>query len=92
MKIHTPEELSQIGLLPKEDSIATELVYFRDTKIRTDLFKKLGDDNKETMLWLVWSGQEKTLLLQMASGVTQTLFWQWLEQGSQQVDPERSKM
>ena len=72
MKVHTAEELSEMGLLQKEESITTELVFLRHTQRRTDLFTKLGDDNKKTMLWLVWSGQEKMLPLQMASGVTQT--------------------
>ena len=47
MKIHTPEELSQMGLLPKDESISTELVFLRHTERRTDLFTKLGNDNKE---------------------------------------------
>ena len=72
MKIHTPEELSEMGLLPKEESIATELVFLRNTKRRTDLFTKLGNDNKEDEIVAGVEWAKENAPLQMASGVTQT--------------------
>ena len=47
MKVHSAEKLSEMGLLQKEDSISTEIVFLRSTQRRTDLFTKFGEDNKD---------------------------------------------
>ena len=57
MKVHTPEELSLMGLLPKEESITTELVFLKDKKRRTDLLEKLKKDNEgnNTVAGMEWA-------------------------------------